>query len=100
MFIQPALSAYVSFASCTIPSSPSPCERPYRLRVVWNDLPPFDPSDVLLAVDTSYLHSVAEEVEGPPKFLTLLSLHATLHGPRQPLRIITESIPVYWLPAR
>jgi hypothetical protein len=73
-----------SFTGSTIPSFPSPCERPYRLRVIWNDLTPFDPSDALLAVDTSYLHSVAEEVEGPPKFLTLLSLRATLSDPGSP----------------
>ena len=51
---QPVLSAYVSFAGCAIPSFPSPCDRPYRLRVLWNDLTPLTPSDALLAVDTSY----------------------------------------------
>ena len=38
-----------------IPSSPSPCNRRYRLKVLWDDLTPLNPSGALLVVDTSYL---------------------------------------------
>ena len=46
------------------------------------------------------LTSPHEEFEGSPKFLTLLSLHATRFDPGSPSGISPLAIPLYWLPAR
>ena len=45
----------VSFASYVLPSAPSPCDRRDRLRVLWADLTPYEPSAALLSVELAYL---------------------------------------------
>ncbi len=71
-----------------MPSSPFPCERRYRLRVLRDDLTPFSygPSDALLAVVTSYpLRGGGRASQVPGTSLT--TCHAL--GPRQSLRNLT-----------
>jgi len=46
--------ANVSFADRVLLSAPSPCDRRYRLRVVWADLTPCESSAALLSVELAY----------------------------------------------
>jgi hypothetical protein len=94
---QPVLSAYVSFMGYTIPSFPSPCEWPYCLRVLWNDLTPTSPSNALLAVETFYLLSGDWRASQVPD-ASLTTCHAL--GPRQSLGTLTIAIPLCWLLGR
>ena len=100
----PSCPVQVSFVGYAIPSSPSPCDRRYRLRVHmrWSDsllliYPSWQPPFGWTALP---LLSKAEEVEGSPKFLILLSLHATLSDPDSPSRISPKRFLMYWLPVR
>ena len=86
---------HVSFASYTALSLPSPCERCYRLRVIWSDLTPHGPSGVLLALVTPTLNG---ETMGPPRFLASLFLRATLSDPDRPSGISPFTIPLCWIP--
>jgi len=85
VFSSLSVPARVSFADYAAPSLPSPCGRSYRLRVLWSDLTPQCPSEALLFVGTSY--PLAQEILGPPRFLTSLFLRATLFDPGRPSRI-------------
>jgi len=76
---------HVSFTSYTDSSSPSPCGRLSRLRVLWDDLTPSRPLNFLLLVEKLYL--IKQETKGSPKFLTLLFLRAMLYDPDRPPRI-------------
>lgn len=100
---QPVLSAYVSFAGSAIPSSPSPCDRRYRLRVLSDDLTPFS-SLTRRMLFLRLIHPTSTRQSGgggrvsqvPDASLT--ACHAL--GPPRPLGNLTISIPLYWLPAR
>ena len=104
----PPCPGNVSFAGYVSLSAPSPCERPYRLRVLWADLTPWQPSASLLllgrgslpgcflglmlgsglpqfrgfpvcgSLSVSLAPAPVQELPGSPKFLSFLSTHATL----------------------
>jgi hypothetical protein len=89
--VQPFLAAYVSFAGYAIPSSSSPCDGPYRLRVLWNDLTPSHPSDALLSVKASFLLRGGGRVSQVPD-ASLTTCHAL--GPQQSLQNLNITIPL------
>jgi len=51
----PSRPVNVSFAGYVSLSAPSPCDRLSRLRVLWADLTPWQPSALLVAVGVAYL---------------------------------------------
>jgi hypothetical protein len=65
----------VSFMGYTAPSLPSPCGRPYRLRVLWSDLTPHRPSGVLRFVGTPYPFEGEDGVSQVPD-ISLPACHA------------------------
>jgi len=78
------------WATCACQSLPLgsclPCERPYRLRVLWTDPTPCPPSALLLGVSVrptclpveANTYVLVQERSGPPKSLLLLYTRPTL----------------------
>ena len=90
--------AHVAFASYTALSLPSSCGRRYRLRVIWSDLTPQDPSGGLRC---GLVHlTLAEGDLGASQVpdISLPACHAL--RPRQSLQDLTVTIPLCWLPER
>jgi hypothetical protein len=94
-------------------SVPSPCERPYRLGVLWTDPTPEGlrlsylsfQFGLPVSPDGGYptpSSSFGQELFGSPKFYNI-SLHTchALRGPRQTLRNLTSlAVPLCWLLVR
>ncbi len=97
LLIRPCSPAKVSFTGCDCLSAPSPCERPYRLRVLWADPTPEGSSASLLCLSCpptchwdggGQIHNAPTHDRNPSgakpglseveEFLTFFSTHATL----------------------
>jgi len=77
--IGPSCPVSVSCEGYVCLSVPSPCERRYRLRVLWTDPTPCRPRLSYLVFRFG-LPGRIQEWSGSPKFLRLLSTHTPLSG--------------------
>jgi len=87
LIIGPSCPVSVSYVGYVCLSVPSPCERRYRLRVVWTDPTPCRLRLSYLVFRSAYLSPIgdgapvpAQERTGSPKFLRLLSTPTPLSG--------------------